>query len=200
MLWLFLSILAYALFAVVAVGDKYLLTDRLPHPLLYGFYVGALGGLTIALTPIFGFSVPAQGGLLLALLSGGMFIAALLAYYWGLHTYEASRIVPAIGGLLPVCSVGLSLIFFPGIRFGALDIVALILLISGSVVMTAKNLRGSFSDSFGIAFLGAFLLAASFVTAKYAYLSQSFWSGFLWEIYVWELAIRQFWMVWRWQN
>jgi len=52
--WLTLIILAYFLFAIVALGDKYLLKGP-PNPKIYTFYVGVLGILALFLIPFVGF-------------------------------------------------------------------------------------------------------------------------------------------------
>ena len=180
MLWLFLALAAYAFFALVSIGDKYLLSGRVPHPLVYAFYVGGLGGLAILLTPFFGFPLPEGAEIIPALISGAVFIAGLLLYYTGLRRYEASRIVPAIGGLLPLFTLSISYFLFPGIALAPLDALALMFLIAGSVVITAKDAKSIFGESFGIPLAAAALLAFSFTLAKYVYLEESFWSGFLW--------------------
>ncbi len=180
MLWLFLALAAYALFALVAIGDKYLLSGRLPHPLVYAFYVGLLGGLAVFFTPVFGFPVPERAELLLALASGALFVFGLMLYYVGLRKYEASRVVPAIGGLVPLGTLFTSFLLFPEIVFAPLDLAALLFLIAGSIAITTKSAKDIFSKSLTIAAGAAALLAVSFTLAKYVYLETSFWSGFLW--------------------
>ena len=100
MLWLIIAILAYFILAIVALVDKYLLGGLMPSPKVYAFYVAAFGILALILIP-FGFLIPAPLQILLALLAGIFHILAILVYYNGLKRFETSRIVPAIGGLLP---------------------------------------------------------------------------------------------------
>jgi len=113
MLWLTPIILAYFLFAIVALGDKYLLKGP-PNPKIYAFYVGVLGILTLFLIPFVGFSIPGVLGLLFCLLAGTIYIFALLGLYEGLEKFEASRIIPAIGGFSPIFILALTYSFSGG--------------------------------------------------------------------------------------
>ena len=112
MLWLIVIIVAYFLFAIVALGDKYLLAGP-PNPKSYSFYVGVLGGLVLVLIPFVGFSIPAFYQVLFCFLAGAMFIFALLGMFEGLEKFEASRIIPAVGGILPLFTF-LLVYFFSG--------------------------------------------------------------------------------------
>ncbi len=113
MSWLLVTISAYFLFAIVALVDKYLLGGLMPSPKVYAFYVAALGILALVLIP-FGFLIPAPFQIFLALLAGIFHILAIFTYFSGLQYFETSRIVPAIGGLLPLFVFGLTYIFTGG--------------------------------------------------------------------------------------
>jgi drug/metabolite transporter (DMT)-like permease len=180
MLWLIIAISAYFLFAIVVLGDKYLLSG-LPNPKSYSFYVGVLGILVLFLIPFVGFSIPEISQILLSLLAGAVFIFALFGLYTGLENFEASRIVPAIGGLLPLFTFGLVYLFSCGkevLTFG--DLPAFILLIFGSCLITFKKGKSITSKSLKLSVITALLFALAFVLAKFVYLSQPFWSGFIW--------------------
>ncbi len=180
MLWLIVIISAYFLFAVVALGDKYLLAGP-PSPKIYSFYVGVLGIAAIILIPFVEFSVPEVGQLGLALLAGAIYIVALFGLYNGLEHFEISRVVPAIGGLLPLFTFALIFLFFGGKQILSLtEVIAFILLLSGSVFITYKRERFITSESFKISALTAFFFALAFVLTKCIYLAQPFWSGFIW--------------------
>jgi len=180
MLWFILAVASYAFFALSSIGDKYLLSGSLPHPVTYAFYVGLLGGLVLFLTPFLGFPVPAPGAAALALAAGAIFIGALIVYYRGVLRYEVSSIDTAIGGLLPFMTLAASVMIFPNVMPGVPQIVAFILFIGASIVATAESVRAIISRGLMNAFFAAVLFAAYFVLMKAAYLAQPFWSGFLW--------------------
>jgi drug/metabolite transporter (DMT)-like permease len=180
MLWLIIAISAYFLFAIVALGDKYLLAGP-PNPKSYSFYVGTLGILVLVLVPFVGFFIPSLSQIILSLLAGSIFIFALFGLYTGFEHFEASRVLPAIGGFLPLFTFGLTFFFSGGKEFlSPWEGLAFILLLAGSVIITLKKGKPIISKSFQISVVTAFLFAIAFVLTKFVYLAQPFWSGFIW--------------------
>lgn len=180
MLWLIVAILSYLIFAIVFLVDKYLLGTHLPNPKVYTFYTGTLGILVLGLIPFFGFAVPDFSQIVLSLAAGAFFIYGLFWLFKGLKQFEVSRIIPAIGGLLPLFSFGLIYIFSLGkATLNFFEFLAFILLVAGSILITYKGEKISFK-SLRTSTVAAFLLALCFVLIKYVYLEQSFWLGFFW--------------------
>jgi len=180
MLWLTPIILAYFLFAIVALGDKYLLKGP-PNPKIYAFYVGVLGILSLFLIPFVGFSIPGILELLFCLSAGTIYIFALLGLYEGLEKFEASRIIPAIGGFLPIFILALTYSFSGGKEIlGYRELLAFLFLLLGSVLVTIEPTKKISFKSLKISALTAFLLALTFVLTKYVYLMLPFWTGFIW--------------------
>ena len=180
MLWLLIAISGYFSSALVALLDKYLLKGAIPSAKIYTFYVGILGILGLFLIP-FGFFIPEPFQLFLALISGALFTYSLFWFFKGLHLFEVSRIVPAIGALTPLFTFGL-IHFFSDVEkgLGFLESIAFLLLISGSVLISIRKDKLVTFKSFQISAIAAFLFSLSFVLAKFVYLSQPFWSGFIW--------------------
>ena len=180
MTWLIIIISAYFLLAAVALGDKYLLAGP-PNPKTYSFYVGILGILAVLLIPLVGFSIPEISQLILALIAGAILIFALFGLYTGLENFEASRIVPAIGGLLPLFTFGLIYLFSCGQEvFSLAEAPAFILLLAGSILITFRKGKSITSKSLQISVITAFFFALTFVLTKYVYLVLPFWTGFIW--------------------
>jgi len=182
MTWLTIAISAYFILAIVFLVDKYLLTKAIPNPRVYVFYVGVLGISALVLVPFVGFYLPEFPQLILGLLSGAVFIYGLFWLYKTLQLFEPSRVVPAIGGLTPLFAFGLIYIFTLGQETLSLkELVAFILLVLGSVLITVKKEKITNIKSLKLSALTAFLLALSFVLIKYVYLAQPFWNGFIWR-------------------
>jgi len=184
MLWIIFTILAYFLLSLTALVDEILLTGRLIRPKVYAFYVGILGILALALIP-FGFEMPNLFIAGLAILSGSLSIFALLSLYEALRRYEISRVIPAIGGILPIFTLGLSYLFIwqQGSSLEGLNyfkIFSFLLLILGSILITWKGKEIINKKSLGLSILTAFLFALSFTTTKIVFLEQSFISGLIW--------------------
>lgn len=178
--WLTPIILAYFFFAIVALGDKYLLKGP-PNPKIYTFYVGILGILALSLIPFVGFSIPGIFGFLFCLLAGAIYIFALLGLFEGLEKFEASRIIPAVGGFLPIFTLVLTYSFSGGKEIlGYRELLAFLFLLLGSVLITIEPAKKISFKSLKISALTAFLLALTFVLTKYVYLMLPFWTGFIW--------------------
>ena len=181
MTWLFVAILAYFVLAIAALIDKYLISGPIPNPQVYAFYVGILGIVTLFLAP-FGFlKIPSTSILFIALSAGAFNMLALWMYFRGLRRLDASRIIPAIGGFLPIFTLGLTFAFSKGkAALSSFAILAFLLLVSGSVVISLKKGKKVSMSCLPIASLSAFLFGLYFALSKFVYLSQPFISGFIW--------------------
>lgn len=178
--WLVVIVLAYFLFAIVSLVDRYLLIGPL-NAKIYTFYVGVLGILALLLIPLVGFSIPGREKVLFCLLAGVVYIFALFAFLFGLERFEASIIVPAVGGFLPIFTFVLVYFFSGGKEILNLrEFLAFILLIFGSMIICWKGfLKISFAG-LGISLVTALFSAFSLILAKYVYLMLPFWTGFIW--------------------
>jgi len=180
MLWLTVAISAYLILAIVFLVDKYLLVGPIPNPQVYTFYIGTLGILVLILAPFVGLYIPELSQIVLSLLAGALFIYGIFWLNKALRLFEASRVIPAIGGILPIFSFLLIYIFSGGKEIFTLwEFLAFILLVFGSVLIIYEKAKISLK-SLRISAIAAFFLALSFVLAKYVYVAQPFWSGYIW--------------------
>ena len=181
MLWLLITIVFYFILAIVFLIDKHLLVARIPDPRAYTFYVGTLGIMVLLISPFVGFETPSLPQIALALLAGSIYIFALFWFFKGLQLFEASRVVPAIGGFSPIFTLGLIYIFSLGKEtLASSDFVSFLLLVSGSVLITLERDKNISLKNLKLPVLAAFLLSLSFVLSKYVFLNQPFWSGYIW--------------------
>lgn len=176
-MWVLITILSYFFFALTAIADKFILKESL-KPKVYAFYVGFLGALAVFLIPFVSFSFPGIGQLLLALLGGAMYILALFCLYIGINRFEVSRISPAVGGLVPVVTLILGILFLGSQYPSALGCISFIALILGSFLISYKK-EVSF-ESLKIASAAALFFSLYFLISKIVYLEQPFWQGFIW--------------------
>ncbi len=180
-MWLIAAISAYIILAIVQLVDKYLLSGSILSPKVYTFYVGIFGILALVFIPFVNFSIPAFPQIVLALLAGAVYIYALLWFFKALFLFEASRIIPTIGGLIPLFTFGLVYIFSFGKEILSLTgITAFIFLVLGSILINYEKEKSITLKSFQISVLAASLFSLSFVLTKYVYLGQPFWNGFIW--------------------
>jgi hypothetical protein len=137
--------------------------------------------VVLALIPFVHFYVPPIGQILLAFAAGAVYVLGIFWFFKALSLFETSRVVPAISSLVPLFTFGLVYVFSLGKEILSLaDVLALILLISGSFLIVAEKEKLVNVKSLKISAVAAFFLSLSFVLLKYVYLAQSFWSGFIW--------------------
>lgn len=181
MLWLVITIAAYLIFAVTFLVDKYLLVSSIPNPKAYSFYIGILGIAVLFLIPFINFYVLDPFYLLLSFISGAAFVLATFYFFKGLKDFEASRIVPAVGGILPIFTFLLIFLFSGGKEIlKSWEILSFVLLISGSILMTYEKSKKISLKSLNNSVVAAFFFAISFVFAKYIYLKYPFLLGLVW--------------------
>lgn len=181
MLWLIITLVSYFLLAVVYLVDKHLLTATVLKPRVYTFYVGILAMIIAAVIPFIHFYIPPINQLLLSLLTGLIFSYCLLWFYKGLSLFEASRIIPAIGALEPILTFILIFVISSGKeKMNYIDLIAFLLLIIGTILITLERRIKINWLSLKYAFIIAFLFSLFLVFSKQVYLNQSFLNGLIW--------------------
>ncbi len=179
MTWILIIVLAYLLFAVASLVDRYLLAGPLPSPGAYAFFVGAGGGLALLLVP-FGFlSIPSPGQIIFNLFSGAVWVLAILLSYVAVHKSEVTRASPAIGALIPIFTLLLIFVFLPQeIEIGLIFLISFSFSVIGSLLI-AFDKKLFFTNLLWFS-LSAFLFSVGFITMKSIYSHQPFLSGFIW--------------------
>lgn len=207
-MWLILAISSYFFLALASFLDKYILGGPLPSSKIYTFYTGILsllaifiiifgGFFSLNLLPILQKVFPEGLGFLfipnlfltlLSLATGSIFLLALLVYFKGIHSFEVSRLAPAVGGMTPIFILILIYFFtfipleadFQKIILTPKEYLALIFLILGSVILTLHREKLTTLKSFKIAIIASFLFGLEFVLTKIVYTYLPFWTGFIW--------------------
>lgn len=176
MLWILITTFSYLLLAITALVDKYLLSGP-PEPKSYVFYINVLGILVLALIPFVGFSLPGSEQIILSFLVGGLTVLGGYCLYTALERFEASRVIPAIGGALPLFTLLISYFFSAGqVNIRPPEFLAFLLLVSGSVLISREKGKAVSWASLNLSFLAAFFFALSFVLVKGLYSQIGFWT------------------------
>jgi len=204
-MWLIIAVTAYFINAGVYLADKFLLSKRIHSSVVYAFYVGIWSVFNLVLL-FFSPWIPSLGELLLDLSGGLLFLFTLVFWYKALHQSEATRVVPIVGGLVPVFSYLLSSIFLGQVLTNQ-ELLAFLILIAGGVLISIKRTKfymvhkiinrvmEIFGDTLGEvhaqyrptrriitnSIVSAFFFAAFYVLMKYIYLHQPFIGGFVWS-------------------
>lgn len=181
MLWLIVAILSYFFLALVSLFDRYLLVGPIPNPKTYTFYVGICLLLICFILIPFGIHFPEKNIIFLGLITGLIRIFAILFLTKSVIQSEISRVIPAIGGFLPIFTFLLFFLFLPqGGTLTMSQIIAFILLIFGSVLISLKkfSLKLFTLKNLKYPIITAFLFALTFFLTKIIYLKLNFFSGF----------------------
>ena len=192
MSWFVIAIICYLLLAVVNLTDKFLIDNVLKSSKAYAFSVCWLGGLAFLLAP---WLLHYPGPLVLVenILTGILFAAALYFLYEALHRDKATRTVVLVGGLIPIFSVIIGLIFGNN-HLSAGEFLGMFFLLVGIFLFAFLKEHQSFwerlwrslrteeakKNSFILILLAAIFYAAYFSVSKIVYTKQDFWSSFLW--------------------
>lgn len=184
MTWVFVTIIAYFFHALNAIVDKFLLSERIPRPSNYAFYVGIFGLLSLFLIPFGDFFIPSPVQLVKAFISGGAFTFALFLFFIAMKHNEASRVSTMIGTFSPIFVLILSY-FFLGSGLGERELLAFVILIFGGVLISFKKsqaLHGSGNGAYmaAIAVFASLIFAMSYVSAKAVFNDLPFINGFIW--------------------
>lgn len=178
--WILITIFAHFLNAVVMIIDKHLVSNTVLKPVAYTFYSGVFQILFLVAIPVFGFVYPETRYMIFGILIGVLFILALLIFYKAMRLSAASRVIPVVGGAVPIFTFFLSYIFL-GERLTLWQMVAFALLVSGGVIISSRFNNGKIAiiKGFSLAVLAGFLFAVYYTATKFLFLSMPFFEGFI---------------------
>ncbi|MBI4142590.1 DMT family transporter, partial [Candidatus Uhrbacteria bacterium] len=179
-LWLLVVLGAHVCNAAAFLVDKFLLARTMPKPAVYAFTVGSLSGLA-AILLAFDPTLPTRTQGIVDAIAGVTFILALLLFFTALRRGEASRIVPFIGGTIPVYTFLLSYLFLHE-RLAQRELLAFGCLVVAAALI-AREAPGERSRNRGAylpATASAICFAVSSVLMKVVFDTQPFLSGFAW--------------------
>lgn len=182
MTWALVALLGYFFNAVSSVFDKYLLSDRIPTPAVYAFFVSLFSLFALGFIP-FGAHFLDIATTVTLLLSGMLFVYGLVAFYAAVKRHELSRVAPLIGTIVSL--VAFSVAFFPGMSgedvVDSWYILALVLLIAGGLLISfdLPLKRGEHISWYVV--LAGFLMGVSLLLLKTGYELSGFVSGIVWS-------------------
>lgn len=168
LVWIPIAVIAYTLLAGVQIIDRFILRETIKDPVAYVF---AIGVATMAILPaaFFIFAWPGITIFLLALLSGLIFMLSLLPFFLALKDGEASRVIPAVGGLTTIFTFIFAAILL-GEGLAKTDLFALAFLFLGYIFVTLEGpLRRLWIAIDWRIIVSAILLASSFVLRRAIY-------------------------------
>lgn len=193
MAWILLATFGQFLNAIVAILDKYIVSDEkiLPRPFVYAFYsclltgfwaviyfVGSIPFFTdLGMPTLRNVTFPTIQVVAMAFLSAYTFFIALVSMYEALRKSDASTVMPIIGTVSALGTFGLSYLFLDA-QLTVAHGVGIVILSLGTL-MVAQSLP-KMSAALHVAHSGLFF-AFHFITMKGLFEQTSFDDGFFWS-------------------
>ncbi len=191
--WILLATAGQFLNAIVAVLDKYIVSDEkvMPRPFVYAFYSCLLTGFWaviffVGLIPPFAaigvpsfanVSFPTIQVLSMAFLTAYTFFMALVSMYDALRKSDASVVMPIIGTVSALTTFGLSYVFL-NVQITQGHAIGIIIMSLGTLLV-AKSLP-QISVVLHVFHSGVFF-GLHYITMKGLFMETSFEDGFFWS-------------------
>lgn len=193
MSWVFLAAGAQLLNAIVAIGDKYLVTDekRMPRPFVYAFYtslatafwlgiyvLGFIPGLAALGVPQFSNVLfPTLEVVALSFFSAYTFFMALVSLYGTLKRSDTSDVMPVVGAVSAIGTFGLSFLFLEA-HYSPDFLWGILVLSIGTFLVS--HLRFSGSIALAAVHSGLFF-ALHYIAMKGLFIVTNFDDAFFWS-------------------
>lgn len=193
MSWIILATIGQFLNAVVAIFDKYIVSDEnaLPRPFVYAFYsclltgfwafiyvIGLVPGLSEIGSPSYqNIEAPSLVVVAMAFLAAYTFFMALVSMFNALKHADASNVMPIIGSVSALSAFGLSYAFL-GASLSTTFVWGVIILSSGTLLVAQTLPRKSVI--LYVVHSGLFF-GLHAITMKGLFLETSFDDGFFWS-------------------
>ena len=193
MAWIYLAAGAQFINAVVAILDKYIVTDEraLPRPFVYAFYsclvtgfwvvvylVGFVPGLESLGAPQFSnVQAPSIQVVGMSFLAAYTFFMALVSMYDSLKSDNPANVMPVIGAVSAVATFGMSYLFLKS-EITHDFVWGISLLAIGTFLVSQTHFR--FKTILSVFHSGIFF-ALHFIAMKGLFLETSFDDGFFWS-------------------
>lgn len=191
--WILLATAGQFLNAIVAIFDKYIVSDEkiLPRPFVYAFYsclitggwiviflLGLIPGLSnIGVPSLENITTPSLQVVAMSFLAAYTFFIALVSMYDALKRADASNTMPIIGSVSALSSFGMSYLFLD-VKLHDNFIWGVVLLSVGTMLV-AQTLPKS-SVVLQVVHSGIFF-ALHYITMKGLFMETSFDNGFFWS-------------------
>lgn len=193
MSWILLTTCAQLINAVVAIADKYLVTDekRMPRPFVYAFYtslatsfwliiyfLGFIPGFSELGVPSFSnIQVPTLEFMALAFFSAYTFFMAIVSLYGTLKRADTSDVMPVVGAVSAIATFGLSYLFLDA-QYSQNFIWGVLLLATGTFMVS--HLR--FNTNIALAsFHSGLFFALHYISMKGMFQLTNFDDAFFWS-------------------
>jgi len=177
--WLLVIILAYFFFSLASLGDK-LVLNRKADPAVYTFYVGFFSILLAVIIPFVNFKFPDAKTFIWIIAEAGVYLLGLYLMYIAVNKFEVSKVITTIGATQPVFIFILTWLFWGPQTMSAKIILAFVVLLSGSIIISVEKNINLTADYLKITILASLMFSLDYIFSKFVFSSMTFWQGFIW--------------------
>ncbi len=193
MSWILLTAIAQFLNAIVAIVDKYLVTDSkaLPKPFVYAFYtclITAAWLLVYLLSFVPGldrFGIPQFSNvifptlevIIISLLSAYTFFIAIVTLYQGLKKADTSNVMPVVGAVSAISTFGISWLVL-GNLYPLHYVVGICLLALGTLLVSRMGFSAKLIP---IVICSGVFFGLHYIAMKILFDTTNFDDGFFWS-------------------
>jgi len=178
MLWMIVALVAQTINGTAAVFDKFILKTSYPNPVRYTFWLAMTGLASLAFVP-FGFYTPNNLTLFHALLSGVVFVIAMLFYFKGLARGHASNVVILMAATMPLTSLFFGNLFLNTVLENY-QIFAFAFLVFGGLILFFTEQKDVRVSMICYVVSAAALMSLSNTLSKIVFDNTNFATGFVW--------------------
>jgi drug/metabolite transporter (DMT)-like permease len=179
-LWFLIALAGHLANGGSFIIDKMLLRRSFRRPATYAGVIGIMSGIALALFP-FGVHWPDLAGWFWIGISGATFVLSLWAFFAALAAGETSRVVPVIGSLIPILTLGGTTVLLHE-RLALTQLGGFGLLIIATIILAGGPAHSRLKvNAIVLAVVAALLFAVSSVTGKVAYEGYGFMTTFVWS-------------------
>ncbi|MGA2417672.1 MAG: DMT family transporter [Candidatus Staskawiczbacteria bacterium] len=187
--WIFAITSACLFFSLAYLGDKLVLSGR-PKASSYTFFVGVLSVLVVVLIPFIKFRFPGSAALLWIILAALVYVIGLYAMFYAIEKFDVSKVMTTIGATQPILIFVLTWLFFGAVAMSKTNILAFILLIAGSIIISFEKNSKATGSYFKITIFSSLMFSLNYVFQKFVFFNQPFFQGLIWiNIFVFLFAL-----------
>ncbi len=191
MSWLLLATLGQFINAIVAFLDKYIVSDEkvLPKPFVYAFYSCLLTGFWIIIYYIPGlddFGIPTLDNVHkpsiqvigMSFLAAYTFFMALVSMYEALRKAEAVNVMPVVGAVSAIATLGMSYLFLPDVALSTNFIWGVLVLALGTLLVAQSIPK---RNTILLLVHSGVFFALHYITMKGLFMETNFDDGLFWS-------------------
>jgi uncharacterized membrane protein len=179
-IWIIYALVAYLMWALVNIVDKFLLEKKFKDYLSYILLAGLFQIVVFIAIPFTGFSMPSFEMAAIGLVAGAMFFLSLVPYFKALSSEDATIVIP-LGSLTPVLVLLISVVFL-GEIFDYSKIASFMFLVFGGFVLAASDFnfrKIRFTPVLNYIILSIVMFAVATVLTKYTFSNMPVFEGFV---------------------